>query len=73
MECDLLQGRISHSDIENEDLVLKHKIKGDFFFHFQMYLYFQKLSTIKVVDKAFQTSIFGFWTFETIFDAFKEF
>lgn len=38
-----------------------------------MYLYFQKCSTIKVVDKAFQTNLFGFWTFETLFDAFKEF
>lgn len=52
---------------------IKAQNKGRFFFHFQMYLYFQKLSTIKVVDKAFQTSLFGFWTSETLFDYFKEF
>lgn len=71
MERDLLQSRINHGDRENEARVLKHKIKGEFLF--QIYLYFQKLSTIKVVDKAFQTSLFGFWTFETLFDAFEEF
>lgn len=55
LECDLLQSRINdHGDVENEEQLLKHKIKGDYL---KMIFILQSCLTIKVVNKAFKTRL----------------